>query len=88
MGLFFLFVNFPLLWAAFVFLFFGFWIPQIVANAMRNSSRQIDWSYILLGSFARVLPLVYFCFTDRNFLQTRVRNYFIDLLILTHFFFF
>ncbi len=71
LGTFLLFLNFPMLWSVFLVLFMGFWVPQIVGNVLRNASRQLDWSYILCGSVARVAPLLYFCAYRQNFLQIR-----------------
>lgn len=67
-----LFLNIPFVWSAVVLGFHGFWIPQIVLNAMRNTARQLDWAYLLAGSAVRLAPLLYFCFNDDNFLQLRV----------------
>jgi hypothetical protein len=71
LGTFLLFVNFPVLWSVFLVVFMGFWVPQIASNVLRNTSRQLDWSYIVCGSLARVAPLLYFCGYRHNFLQIR-----------------
>ncbi len=71
LGLFMVFVNFPVVWFVFLLLFMGFWVPQIVVNVIRNASRQLDWNYIFWGTAARLAPLLYFCFSEANFLQIR-----------------
>jgi hypothetical protein len=67
--LFLIFVNFPSVWGLFIFVFYGFWVPQIVENIRKNSNQNVDWLYLALGSAARLAPLWYFTFAAENFLQ-------------------
>jgi len=43
-----------------IFLFYGFWIPQIVRNAERGTKGAFSWWYILGTTAARCWPLGYF----------------------------
>lgn len=55
------------LFTVFLFLAYSFWVPQIVSNVRRDSSKPLLVSYVLTMSLMRLVTPAYFLLVDPNF---------------------